>query len=105
MHRLMIVNEFFFASTTLAFFPSHDVRVRSPCNSNIYRDELVIPDAHNLLFLQDPQQSTLKNQWQFADLIEKDCSTVSHLEQTRLAFLGRSGKRSFDISKELALNQ
>ena len=26
----MIVNEFFFALTTLAFFPSHDVRVRSP---------------------------------------------------------------------------
>src|SRR5438128_7432076 len=75
------------------------------CNdSHVHFRALVAAHRSNLFFLQDTQELGLHLEWKFADLIEKDRSSVGGLEETLFA-PKRSGECAFLIAKEFALDE
>ncbi len=62
------------------------------------------PDHIHFLFLKDPKELGLHGQAGIADFIEKEGSPVRGLEKSRPR-LGSPGERSFDMAKELALQE
>ena len=72
-------------------------------HAHINRRALIAPHRPYFFFLQHPKQFCLHLQGQLADLVEKDCSPIGRLKQTRFRFRG-PGKSAFFVSEKLALH-
>src|SRR6516164_1895968 len=89
------------------FVPLHHLLQISVCRSHqpdVDAMRATAPETFELLFLQNSQQLGLQCQRNIANLIQKERSSVGELKAPDF-LCGRSGKSSFLMTKELALQQ
>src|SRR5580658_8128259 len=78
--------------------------VRGSHDAYIHLDGLVFSHALQLAAFDKAQKLRLQSQWHFANLIQKQRSTVGRLDASN-APLHCAGKRSACMAKELSLEQ
>ncbi len=71
---------------------------------HVQRDIDLAANPANLLFLNGPQQLGLHGHVHFADLIQKDRTTVGRLEHTQLTDIG-TGETPLFMPEQLTLDQ
>ena len=74
-------------------------------NADIYRENTATTDASHLFFLQYSQQTRLQCQRHLSDLVKKNRTAMRHFENTCFPLRASSGKCTFLIAKQLALQQ
>ena len=68
-------------------------------HADVYRDDRVIAQPYDLLFLKDAQETALELGRDITDLVEENGSPMCDLKETRLSAFCRSGKGAFHISE------
>src|SRR5690606_45525 len=80
------------------------VAMRGRHDAHVYGARMGFAQAHDLVFLQHPQQAGLHRGAQLADLVEEHRASLALFEQA-FAILSCPGEGAFAMTKERALDQ